>query len=155
MTSPYLMYNIASPLTNIWQTHINKQYLHSKHFPSAGNKLAYTVISHYSHGYICKTVAYMKMHKEFDQAIRDKSKRTKAHTQTLESWWQNRFLMTDRQQTGGEFTDNNKIKEWMNICGCFIQINKFFLKKVDREVALRKNSFKLKKVDIALFLIQS
>lgn len=31
--------------------------------------------------------------------------------------------------TGGEFTDNNKIKEWMNICGCFIQINKHFFKK--------------------------
>lgn len=41
MTSPYFMYNIASPIINIsWKTNINEQYLHSEHDPSAGNKLA-------------------------------------------------------------------------------------------------------------------
>lgn len=53
VTSPYLMYNIASQITNIsWQTDINEQYLHSEHDPSMGNKLALycTAMSDYSHG---------------------------------------------------------------------------------------------------------
>lgn len=140
MTSPYLMYNIASPNIS-WQTDINEQYLHSEYRPSTGNKLAL-----YSDLWLFTLRTFLKCSvDENSQRVRQwghrRPEKTKAHTQSLDSWWQNRFLMTGWQQRD-KWQEESNLTVWKVKCRCkslnmcvfrnFFQINKHVKGKEQR-----------------------